>query len=192
MRPAAPPSTVWPTGVILRRGDQWRYHSLPWHSNAWYGTSPDLWADDFNGDGRPEAAVALHAGHGTGVNLHQLYLFSLDSLEPLTPDYDRFFSSLQVSLNEETQTVTLTGHRPEWTDARWTVDLTGTPWEGRFSGLSLSGIVFFTREGKTLQAHFGADFSDMTLGYLGELTADVVWENGVYTLTNPSFSLYNS
>ena len=174
-------------GVIIRQGDQWRYYDLPWYTNAWYSFPPDLWLDDFDGDGQQEAAVQLAAGHGTGVSVKNLYLFEPDTLEYTVPEFDTLFTAFQTSYDETAQTVTLTNRSTAWTLTSWTISLANSEWSNPFTGIYAGNIVSFTRNGPALQAHFGLDFSG--IGYLADLTADVVWQYGSYTLSHLALSL---
>ena len=65
-------------GIVLRHRDRAEYFHLCWDGNAKYVSGPTLLVDDFDADGRPEAAVILCLGGGTGAYEEDLYIFDLE------------------------------------------------------------------------------------------------------------------
>ena len=162
-------------GIVLRCGDVASYFPLAWYGNHRDSSNPLLMVKDFDGDGQPEAAVALHTGYGTGVYEQKLYIFDLDTMTYSVPDYSAI--PLEITASSD-------GHSARMTigDREFTVDLTrlGKPFEGT---AEVGNQVRFLREPDgQLLCCLDLDFGCDTVGYLAAARFPVVCEGGAYRL----------
>ena len=93
-------------GIVLRAGDRAVYAPMPWWDNAYLQYNPWMEIDDFDGDGKPEAAVCTHYGRGTGVNLEALYLFDLDTMTWSVPNFTTL--DIDTIYDPDTHSIALT------------------------------------------------------------------------------------
>ena len=170
-------------GIVLRHGNLASYFPLFWGGNGKYAKSPLLLVDDFDSDGRPEAAVALLWGVGTGAWSESLYIFDLDTMTYTLPDYSEI--PLKVTLSPNGKTARLTSG-----DQSFDMDITELT--GYFDGeMGVGNVICFHQEDGKLFCELGVDFTNNTLGYMAEAFFPIIYENGAYRL-GPAAALTNS
>ncbi|MGM9606936.1 MAG: hypothetical protein ACI3XJ_05470 [Oscillospiraceae bacterium] len=160
-------------GVVLRVGDRTAYYPLLWDNVVWGGSNPWMAVRDYDGDGKDEAAVCLHAGHGTGYNVYCLYLFDLDTMAYTTPDYSTL--DIDVSYDPGSHTAVLSAGEHAVTVE---VDPRREPPEE----VSCGCIVSFSCEDGQLFCHVSLDFSGLSVDYLADASAPIVWDGNGYCL----------
>lgn len=163
-------------GIVLRVGDQTKYYPIV-HDQFWCGGNPMMAVDDFNGDGKDEAAVSFLSGHGTGFSVHMLYIFDLETLTCETVDLSGI--DIDVSYNEDTQTVVLTSGAET---ATVKLDDAYLREDQGFTGVYAGNVIFYSYENGKLWCQLGLDFSGWAASYLASATGEVIYENGKYTL----------
>ena len=161
-------------GIVLRYGNRAEYFPLCWDGNAHAGSNPTLLVDDFDSDGRPEAAVVLCLGWGTGAYEEDLYLFDLDTMTYTLPDYSEI--PLNITVSPDGKTARLASG-----DQELLVDITELL--GYFDGeMGVGNVVYFYQKDGKLCCELGVDFTNNTLGYMASAVFPVVYENGAYKL----------
>ena len=161
-------------GIVLRHGDRAEYFHLCWDGNAKYVSGPTLLVDDFDADGRPEAAVILCLGGGTGAYEEDLYIFDLEDMTYTIPDCSEIPLEIFASPNGNTARL-VSGER------EWKVDLTqlAEPFKGT---VQVGNQVRFLKKDGQLVCDLDLDFSCLTLEYLASAYFPVVYEDGAYKL----------
>lgn len=101
------PQTLFTDGIVLRSGDQALYYPLSWAGNAWRGGNPWMSVQDYDGDGKSEAAICFLIGTGTGISVSKLYFFDLDTMTYTVPDVSAF-GEIEVEYDPAAHTATLT------------------------------------------------------------------------------------
>ena len=170
-------------GIVLRYQNRAEYFPLFWGGNGKYSKSPLLLVDDFDSDGRPEAAAALFWGWGTGAWSEALYIFDLDTMTYTLPDYSQV--PLEITVSPDGKTARLASG-----DQEFLMDITELT--GYFDGeMGVGNVIRFRQEEGKLFCELGVDFTNNTLGYMAEASFPVVYENGAYRL-GPAAALTNS
>lgn len=161
-------------GIVLRHGDRAVYFHLCWDGNAKYGGPPLLLVDDFDSDGRPEAAVALCLGGGTGCYEEDLYLFDLDTMTYTIPDFSQV--PLEIAYDPDKDLARMASGDQE---RLVRLDDLGLPFEGE---VEVGNIVRFSVEDGQILCHLEPDFTCSTLGYVAYAEFPVIYEDGAYRL----------
>ena len=162
-------------GIVLRYGDRTAYFPLCWATNIKYSANPLLAVDDCDGDGQPEAMLALAWGDGTGCYVESLYIFDLDTMTCTLPDY----SELPIELfytPDKTRVRLASGELEFEMDIEsWAID--------RFQGEmeAYNQVRFLLHEGQ-VYCRLDFDFTCDTLGYMAWAEFPVVFEGGGYRL----------
>ncbi|MCI9567800.1 MAG: hypothetical protein HFF54_07605 [Lawsonibacter sp.] len=161
-------------GIVLRHRDRAKYFHLCWDGNAKYVSGPTLLVDDFDADGRPEAAVILCLGGGTGAYEEDLYIFDLEDMTYTIPDCSEIPLEIFASPNGNTARL-VSGERER------KVDLTqlAEPFKGT---VQVGNQVRFLKKDGQLVCDLDLDFSCLTLEYLASAYFPVVYEDGTYKL----------
>lgn len=171
-------------GIVVRWRDYAAYFDFSWDINAKLSAPPLLCVNDFDGDSRPEAAVALTWGEGTGCYVQSLYIIELDygAMSYSTPDYSSL--PLEITASPDKHTARLVSGEKEWE-----VDLFAFQLSDRFTGCSEVGnIVRFLQEDGRVLCELDVDLTYDTLGYFASGRFPVIYEDGVYKL-GPAESL---
>jgi len=158
-------------GIVLRQGARSAYYPLCWEANAWCGSNPWMAVDDFNGDGRQEAAICLYSGHGTGFGVENLYLFDLETLTYSFPDSSTL--EIAVSYEADTRMATLSGGRQK-------LEIEVPDYLGDFEEVYCGNIVSYEYKDGQLFCLAKLDFSGVTTGYLAQAQIPIVWQDGQY------------
>lgn len=165
-------------GILARKGSETKYYPIR-HDQSWTGSSPLMVVKDFDNDGQDEAAVSFFCGHGTGVSVSMLYIFDLETLEYETVDGSGL--SIPVGIyRDETQGkefVTLN----VW-ESNVTVETTDLPADWKENGVVAQNIVGYELQNGDVWGVLGLDFGGMTLNYLAEVSGQLSYDDGAYTL----------
>ena len=161
-------------GIVLRHGNRAAYFHLYWGGNDHFSSNPLLLADDLDGDDRPEAALVLTDGWGTGAYTESLYIFDLDAMTYTVPDFTQV--PLEISASPDGKTARLVSGERE-------LEVDMSELGDRFDGtMSVGNIVSFLLGDGRLFCELDVDFSSDTLGYMARTYFPVVCEDGVYKL----------
>lgn len=152
-------------GIVLRYGDRAAYYPL--YMDLWYGTNPELWTGDFNGDGRPEAAVSLFWGRGVGCWVESLYLFVLDTLEYTVPNY----SPLEIGVSYDPD-----GHTARLSAGDQTLTVAVPDHLDPLKQVEVGEQVRFFCTGDWLYCQMGLDFSGIATLYPANAVAPILWD----------------
>lgn len=71
---------VEPYGIVIRNESKAAYYSLDWSAHLYSAENPELYVEDFDGDGAEEAAVVFRTGQETDFSAYQTLIFELDTL----------------------------------------------------------------------------------------------------------------
>lgn len=171
-------------GILLRLKDHLHYFDLNWDINAKFGSPPLLKVGDLDGDNRPEAALSLAWGEGTGCYCESLFIIELDQ-NAMYCSYPHFSPiPLEFTCNPAKTTARITSGEMEFS-----VDLTrlGEPFEGE---VYAGDQVQFLIKNDQLICHLDFDFYGMNLGYLAGGDFPIVYEDSQYRL-GPATDLHN-
>ena len=128
---------------------------------------------DYDGDGKSEAAICFLVGTGTGISVSNLYFFDLDTMTYTVPDVSAF-GEIEVEYDPAAHTATLTSAADHLT-----VDVPDYL-EPLGEGACGSFVYFYEQDGQ-IYCRVGLDFYNTT-GYLAYATAPVIWQDGGYGL----------
>ena len=176
---------------------------------------PELLYYDFDGNGNKDLAVLLYVGSGTGVAMMDLHILVIEEREPeidffgniITHDWDKptytIYSLLAENVDEwmtENITAALAEDNKtfsmEFYGDSYTVNFDIDKLSGAFSGVRYdSCIVKFAFTGNNIQTTIPVGIAyekRATLEYFGDIKADVIFDGEKITLTNYTFSLYDT
>lgn len=163
-------------GVVLRLRDHAGYYNWDWGINAKFGSNPLLVVDDFDGDSRPEAALALTCGEGTGCYVESLYIIELDWGAMIWSTLDCSDIPLEIAYDRNRTAARLVSGEKEW---NVNLNRLAEPFKG---AVEVGNQVCFEKKDGRLVCDLGLDFSCHTLEYLASAHFPVICEDGTYKL----------
>jgi hypothetical protein len=188
---------VLPDGMVLYQNGYGTYFD-------WPGLTPRLVLPqmlyyDFDGDGKKELAVTVYSGSGTGVDMMDLYILTIeDGDNESKPSYtEHSLLSLDVDewMTEEIITTLADDGKSfnlGFVGNSYTIDCIAGMDSGAFTGIAFGDIVYFSFEESRIRAKIalGAAYENSAVpDYFGCVEAYVIFDGAALTLSDYTFTL---
>jgi hypothetical protein len=180
------------SGVTLQVGDRSQ------HFDWLFRNTPDLEVQDYDGDGKDELSIVMFVNWGTGVGIDDLHIIELSeaTLEDHVFDhsFDEVSRKVSFSIDSKPDQGVVSGTFKIASDV-YPIEIPfyNEKEQGKLTEqLNFHDVISFDTEGGHLKAKFGVGLTYENRGssdYIGNVIADVTYQDGTFTLSNYILSL---